>query len=445
MTAASPGRMRRLLAAGAPAAAGLALNALHQSVDAYFVAGLGAAALAGVSLAAPLLGLTAAFGVGLGAGTCAEAARAAGAGRAGAGSRLVAEALAAALALGAAAAAGLTALRGPLLALLGAEGEILPHAEAYLGFMAICAGLGIVQILADFIAFSEGRAGFAMRSLALCFGLNMALDPLLIHGAGMGTAGAGLATMLAQIAALSMHAGRFLRGDSAHRLILRRPGRPLARAMRIGAPEGGAMLLSGAGTALLLALAAHQGGTAGAAAMGVGLRALLLGLLPVEGFCLGVQPLLAHAFGAGDAARLRADTRATLLLAGGAATVAGALVGIAAAPLAGLFLTGAPAALARTTLLMILPALLLAGPRLVLLIRLQAEGRARAAAILSLAPMGWALALLLPPLVLALGYPGAPLALGLAAGGTGAAALFFLLPLLRAPHAEAPAMTESLA
>ncbi|WP_420975936.1 polysaccharide biosynthesis C-terminal domain-containing protein, partial [Campylobacter coli] len=66
--------------------------------------------------------------------------------------------------------------------------------------------LTMLQIVSDFIAISEGNTRFSMWTLLGCFALNIILDPIMIFGFGFGLAGAAMATILSQIAAIAAYA-----------------------------------------------------------------------------------------------------------------------------------------------------------------------------------------------------------------------------------------------
>lgn len=430
----SPRLARLLLRTGTPAMCGLSLNAAHQGVDGAFLGRLGTEELAAVSLALPLAGLTAALGVGLGVGTATAIARRLGAGDARAAGRIASGAMGLGLCLATLACAALTVGREPLLDLLGATGGLREPARAYLALMAIAAGMGIVQILCDFIAIGEGNARFSMFSLALCFGLSMALDPLFIFTFGWGVSGAAAATVLAQSVTLMLYAWYFARRRGR---ILLRPGfgaaawRGLGPVLRVGTPETATVLAATGAVLLLYRGAGVTAGVEGLAALGIVLRLFMLASLPVEGFCLGAQAVLAHAAGAGDIARLNRAARWLAAITCGAALLAGmvsfALPGLAVRLFAA---TPGTALLAEPALRLLALALPLAALRHVAQVLLQATERAAVAAMLGLAPSCWLLLPLLALLVPAFGFSGLVLsfALAVALTGFGAALILWRLP-----------------
>ena len=430
----SPALLQTLLRTALPAVGGLSINATHQGVDAFFVGQLGPEALAAVSLALPLTGLTAAVGVGLGVGTAAAVGRALGAGRREEAGRQASAAMALCLLLAVCLAAALWAARLPVLDLLGATSGVRAPALDYLSVMAFSAGLGMVQILCDFTAIGEGNARFSLLSLALCFCLNMALDPVLIFWAGFGVKGAALATILAQLAALALYTLYFARERGAIRLRPALSLTALARlwpVLRVGLPEAGSVLLASLAFLLLYRLAGDLEGASGQAAMGIALRLWVLATLPVEGFCLGAQPVLAHAAGAGNGSRLNHAALAAAAIAAGFAALFMA-IGLLAAPQLSRLFAEDPAVLtlaapAVFALALSLPATAL---RHAAQVTLQATARARLAAVLGLAPLGWLFQPLLILFTRLWGFGGLAASLAAAAllTGIGAALILWRLP-----------------
>lgn len=437
----APDLTRTLWRCGLPAMAGLAINAVHQSVDGAYLGHLGTGALAAVSLVLPLTGVTAALGVGLGAGTATAIARRLGAGRQEEAGQIASAAMGLCLGLALLAAVVLFLARGPLLTLLGTEADLRPQADTYLRLMAVSAGLGTVQILCDFIAIGEGNARFSLQSLILCFGLNLGLDPLLIFGAGWGVTGAALATIIAQLVTLGVYLWYFHTRRGSVRLHLPSSAwRRIGPVLRVGAPEALALLATTGATLLLYRLAAMEAGVEGLAALGMVLRLLTLAVLPVEGFCLGAQAVLAHAAGRGDTGRLaRAVWRLAAVTAGATAAAAVLLVLVPDLALRAFAATPETAALARPALLLLLPALPLMALRAVAQVLLQATERAGTALALGLATWGWLLLPLLAVLVPQHGFLALPLSLSLAAGLAGLAALVLLWRATRVPLTGAPA------
>ena len=413
-----PKLARRL---GLPAMAGLSLNAAHQLVDAGFVALLGTKPLAVLSLMAPLAGMVAALGIGIGIGAASLTARALGAAqperaRDIAGLALVSASLLAALLCG-----SLWLMHRPLLDVLGLEGELLRLALPYLPVFILTMVGSLIQIQCDFLAIGRGASGQSLRLLALCFGLNIALDPVFIFGFGYGLEGAAIATLCAQGVTLLAWAGWFAAPARRPRL---RHLAPLADIVRVGLPEAASVLATTLSMMALLHLALTYGSAADLAALGLALRLLLIVQLPMDGFALGLQPLLGHAFGARNHPRIAAVFRHMLTRLGIASGLC-ALVILGFAPLIVHPVTPTSALAEKVSAILRclaigLPAFAL---RLTVQMTLQARIAPWRAALLGLAPMGW---LLWPLLALSLPRFGVG---GLAPAMTSATLLSALLAL----------------
>ncbi len=407
-----PRLMRRL---GLPAMAGLSLNAAHQLTDAAFVGRLGGEALAALSLLAPLAGLVAAAGIGLGIGAASCLARELGAGRPEAARRVAGTALGAAAGLGLLAAVLLAVFRARILYTLGTPAALFDQASALLAVQSLTTCLAILQIACDFLAIGRGDARFSLKTLALCFGLNIALDPVMIFGLGLGLPGAAWATLAAQLVTLAAWAGHFA---APARRPLRGSLRHLRRIVAIGLPEAASVTATTLGLLALFAIAAHLGGEQALAGLGIATRLVFAVALPLEGFAIGVLPVLAHAHGAADPARAARTLR---LLAGPALRVTVTLalmLALAAGPAARL-LTADPAiaGTAAAALRWLAPALPATALRLAAQVWLQAAIRPRMAALLGLAPMGWLLWPALAVTVPVHGAAGLPMAMAIAAFG----------------------------
>lgn len=394
---ADPRLERLIVRLAVPSVAGLSITALHHVANAAFVGLLSGQALAAVSIAVPIFALVAAIGHGLGIGGAASIGRLLGAGEAFDAGRAASATLALCVLLGGAAGIGLFWGAGGVLALFSPGPDLAPIAATYLRLLAVSCPLLLAQIACDFIAIAEGNSRFSMWTLLGAFALNIVLDPLLIFGFGLGVEGAALATILSQLAALAAYGLYFRCRWGRVRLGVGRLGfrtRLLRPILAVGVPAGLSSALSALAFAVVYAMAGIHGGDEAVAGVSIAFRLLTLGLLPVIGFCLGAQPVLSFAAGAGDRIRLRAATLFMARVALGFTLVYAVSMMLWSAPLAGLFTTDARVAdVARRGLILFHAGFALTGLHQVLVILLQAMERARLAAVISLAPQGY---LLLP-------------------------------------------------
>lgn len=401
---------RLIVRLGLPTVVGLTANAAHHVANALFIGMIGVEAIAAVTVVLPIVILVAAFGEGLGLGAAAEIGRLLGAGRKRQASAVASSAFALAFVLGPLLTLILVVARRPLLEAFGATSDMLPFAETYLLVVGLGATLILLQMIADFVAIAEGNTRFSMWTLVGGFGLNVALDPILIFVLGLGVGGAALATILSQLAVLAVYAFYFRRRLGVLRVaprLARFSRRVLWPVAAIGGPAALASMLTGAAFAILYFSAGRYGGEAAVAAVGVALRVMTFGDLPVIGFALGAQAVLSYAWGAGDRPRMIEAARFMACAASGFSVLYAAAAIIFARPIAGLFVSD-PAVQTFAVEALIAAHIFFpfVGLRAVLLVMLQAMERSREAALLGLAANGYLLALPLAVLPARFGFAG---------------------------------------
>jgi putative MATE family efflux protein len=403
---------RLVLTVALPAVAGLAASAGHHAINAIFLGALGPNVLAGISLVMPLFLLVAAAGQGLGIGLATLLARHIGEGNLTAASSVAATALAATVPLGIALSVLIYLGLPDFVGALGASNTLLAPGLDYGRLLAFGVTLGLLQAVCDFIAIAEGNSRFSMIVLIASFALNAILDPIFIFVFKLGASGAAIATILSSIAALACYVVYFahkwgivsVTSGSVRWSLLR----PMAR---IGIPAAATSIVTGFGFLVLMREAAVHGGDTGVAATAIAIRLMTLGQLPIFGFCLGAQSVVSHAFGAGDALRMKAVIRFMLAVTVPVAMLYSVLLLVAAEPMARLF-TGSPQVVAEAVVWLraLFPVFPLAAFQSVLLVMLQSRGRAGLSAVVGLAPQGYLLIPLLLLLPLWMGFAGVPAA-----------------------------------
>ena len=179
-----------------PTVAGLLSTAVYHLADAWFIYRLGAEASAAVSVAFPIQTLmqTVGFTLGLGGGSLLS--RKLGAQKAEEAHAYARTALWSSLWTGALiAAVGLLWLPR-LVALLGAEESVAPFAASYLEYLLWAAPAMCVSFVLSQLLRAKGYVWISALGISVGNLLNILLDPLLIFGAGLGIAGASLATLI---------------------------------------------------------------------------------------------------------------------------------------------------------------------------------------------------------------------------------------------------------
>lgn len=331
-----------------PAAVGMFCNTLFNLTDTFFAARLSTAAVAGLSISFPVFFLIISAGAGLGAGTTALIAHAVGARRMEEARLLAAQSLAFCLiASGLLTAVGLVAAE-PVFRLLGARGEYLSAALAYIrvifhgavffvGSYAVNAGL---VATGDTVTFRNVLMAGAV--------LNALLDPWFMFGGfglpAMGLPGVALSTILIQALGwlYMLHRARHLGLVGSFTWGLLRPRRrAFAAIFAQGAPAALNHLTIGAGI-LVITYYVSRFGDGAVAAYGVATRIEQVALLPALGLTSATLALAGQAHGAGLRDRVREVWCAALRDGCIVMALGAALILAFAAPATRLF-TGDPA------------------------------------------------------------------------------------------------------
>ena len=316
---------RQVLALAVPALGALVAEPTFVLVDSAMVGHLGTAALAGLALASTVLTTVVGLCVFLAYATTAAVSRRLGAGDAAGALRVGVDGLALAAGLGAGLAVAAWVTAPALVTALGGHGEVARQAVAYL--RASAPGLpGMLVVLA---ATGALRGLLDTRTPLLVAGVgaaaNVALNYALIYGAGLGIAGSGLGTALAQLGMAGALVAVVVRAARARGAPLRPAWAGIGANARAGVPLlvrtatlRGAIVLTVAVAAGLgpAALAGHQ-----VVAAVWGLTAFAL-----DALAIAAQAMVGHALGAADVPRARAVLRRTLRWGVGTAAVLAVVV-----------------------------------------------------------------------------------------------------------------------
>ncbi len=294
-----------------PSIAGMLVTGLYAVIDGVFVGHyVGSHGLAAINLAYPLVMLQVGLGamISMGAATRIAIQQGAGDVRAARGTLLTALALLLLLS------ALIPALGLPnidlLLAWLKADvqPQVAEQARDYLLLMLAGAGLTMGPMLLTYLVRNDGRPKLSTALMTLGALLNIGLDYLFVGVMGKGLAGAAIGTLLAEAVVLILALAYFLSPRASLRIRadrLRPDWRGLWPILALGAPS----LLMELNLALLLYAHNHQllvwGNDLSVAAYAVAGYSESLFTLVIHGLAVGMQPLLGHAIGAGQAERAR--------------------------------------------------------------------------------------------------------------------------------------------
>lgn len=412
-----------------PSIVGLSINAVQQAVNAIFVGALGAQAIAAVSMTLPVVVLLTAVGQGIGVGTASFISRHLGAGEYLEASRSASTALALAAPIGIIITVVLLLNLRRIFVTLGATPTIMPVALDYAATLLFGYTLMLLNIVNGFIVRAEGNTRFSMWTMLTAFILNAVLDPAFIFLLNLGVRGAALATLVSQIAAISLYIAHFSKLGGIVLVNISYVSLRTSRIRQIafiGAPAIMTGLLSAIASMLLYGAAAPFGDDC-IAALGIAVRLLTIGALPVTGFCMGSQAVLGFGWGAHDLPRVWKAAKLMLSMSVALSVAYSAAVVSFARPLVKLFSDSE-----NVTEIAVLSCIVfhlffgLFGIESFVTTMLQSFGRARLSVIVSLARHGYFFipAVLLLPVIS--GFNGLLASQAVAELGAGMIALFVM-------------------
>lgn len=324
-----------------PAIVGMAAMAAYNLVDSVYVGmWCNAFCIAAMALVFPIMNLTVAVGTLVGLGSAATASITLGQRDYGKAERVLGNCLT--LSLMAGTAAGwlpLPWLR-EILVFFGAEGETLQPAYDFLLPIAIGFPISSTFMNLNHLMRSSGYPKKAMISLLLSMVVNVATAPLFIYILDWGIAGAGIATVVAQIVGLAWVLSHFFRRSSVLRF---RPGiyrLQCALVKRIFSIGLAPCLLNACGC-IVVVVFNHQflayDGPMGVGAYGVVNRIIFFFVLIIFGITQGVQPIAGYNLGMNHYRRVKRVLFYALIAASCISTIGFAVVQMFPREVVGLF------------------------------------------------------------------------------------------------------------
>ncbi|MBD5784680.1 MATE family efflux transporter [Cellulosimicrobium terreum] len=314
---------RQIVGLALPALGALVAEPLFVLVDSAVVGHLGTAELAGLSLASTLLVTLVGLCVFLAYATTAAVARRLGASQERAALQSGVDGLWLALGLGVALTAVLWATAPWAAGAMGGTGAVAHHAVVYLrwsafglpGMLLVLASTGVLRGLQDTRTPLWVAAGGAT--------FNAVLNVVLVYGAGLGIAGSGIGTAVAQTAMGAVLVVVVVRGA-------RRRGasvRPAAGGIWANARAGAPLFVRTLSLRLAILLTVFVAAGLGQVALaGYQVVAAVWGLaaFALDALAIAAQALVGHGLGSDDVPRVRAVLRRTLQWG----VAAGALIGV---------------------------------------------------------------------------------------------------------------------
>ena len=281
------GVWRAIIALVVPSVLTILIMVVYNIADMFFISMLGDDdQVAAVAVVGPIFSLATAVATMIGAGGCAVIARTLGAGDREQARTLSSLCIWAAIGFGAVFSLLLLSATAPILRLLGATENLIPHAGTYMRILALGSPLMLFSISMASTIRAEGIILPGMISNMAGTVTNLLLDPK--HASAM----------------------VFSPWYAIRKPVL------LLHILAVGLPNGISSILSGLASTFSNRLL-NAYGSGAIAAMAAAGRSVLVITMVQMGICIGVSPLLAYNYGARDRTRLRESLQKTALLTAG--------------------------------------------------------------------------------------------------------------------------------
>ncbi len=279
----------------------------------------------------------------------------------------------------------------PVCRLVGASDETFDYVKSYIQIVVFGVPFLIISNSFSNIIRADGNAQKAMFGMILGNLINIVLDPVLILGFHMNIAGAAIATVLGNIAAMVYYILHLLSKHTSLSIKLSdyKAADHIARGvLTIGIPASVNTILMSLSNILVNNLMKQHGDLA-IAGLGVAMKVNMIVVMLLIGLGTGIQPLLGYCYGARNRTRFLAILRFSILLSLSLSLIMTILCYLAASPMVSAFLEDQTAhaygmEFART--------LIISGPILgvlfVFINTLQAMGAAIPSLILSVSRQG---------------------------------------------------------
>ena len=289
-----------------PTIISMLVTAIYNAADTFFVGRISTEATAAVGLAFSAMAVIQALGFFCGQGSGNYLSRMLGAGKQEEAEKMAATGLALSMILGVVVAAVSVLNIRQLAEFLGARGGTVEETVSYLSIIVLGAPFMMGQFVINNQLRYQGSAMYAMVGLLCGAILNIALDPLLIFGFGMGVTGAALATVSGQIISFFVLLAGSMHGVNIHLNIrnVRLNGHFIVQIINGGIPALFRQGLAAVAT-VLLNRAAGVYGHAAIAGMSVTTRVTMFVSSALIGFGQGYQPVCSFNYGAEKKERVR--------------------------------------------------------------------------------------------------------------------------------------------
>lgn len=305
---------RLVVALSVPTIISMLVTNIYNLVDTAFVGRLGNSASGAVGIVFGFMSVLQAVGFMFGNGSGSIISRLLGAKDGAQASKVASTGFFSSLAFGAVLSVFCAFVLDPLVMFLGSTETIAPFAQTYISYILIAAPFITASFTMNNILRYEGKAALGMIGLAVGAALNIAGDPILMFGFGMGIAGAGLSTCISQIIGFFVLLAMFLLGKTQCKLSVKLISlKSLPDIIATGLPSLLRQGLNSLSTVVLNNCASEFGDPA-VAAMSIVSRVIFFTFSFALGIGQGFQPVCGFNYGAKKFDRLKAAFRFTVLL-----------------------------------------------------------------------------------------------------------------------------------
>lgn len=290
-----------------PTVISMMVSMIYNATDTYFVSKISVPASGATGIVFTLMGIIQACGFTFGHGAGSNISRQLGAKDFDSANKYSSTAFFAALATGILFSVfGLIFLE-PFMRVIGSTETILPYSKIYGKYILYAAPAFVTSCVLNNILRYEGMARLAMVGLTTGGVLNMILDPILIFGAKMGIAGAGLATAVSQYISMGILLSVFIAGKTQSKMSIKYISfnpRVIGNIVATGIPSFARQALNSVST-MVLNISARPYGDACIAAMSIVAKCAMLIFSVGVGIGQGFQPVSSFNYGAKKYGRVR--------------------------------------------------------------------------------------------------------------------------------------------
>lgn len=327
-----------------PVVLGLVVTLIYNLADTFFIAQTNDTNLiAGVSLCSPVFTALMAFGNIYGQGGSSLISRMLGKQDADGVKRVSSFCFYIAMVTGVVLAIVMSVFHKPILSLLGADADTLPHAFDYYIVLVLCAPIMVLSFIHSSLVRCEGMSTESMIGTVIGAVVNIILDPILISAFGMGAMGAAIATVIGYPCSvlyflwLLHKKSRCLSVNPAQ---CRVEGDELRQILGVGVTAALSNLMQSLCVIVMNQFLLPYGNDK-IAAMGIVLKINMIAQLVLTGFAFGGVPLFGYLYGAGKRSDMKKLVRFCICFLSVFSLVLTAILCLFAAPLMSVFLKDA--------------------------------------------------------------------------------------------------------